>query len=86
MNHVKRLVVTLSLISVLSITSFAGDINTSPCTPPDPGQMSTPPCATAQLATDDATNSGQPDAPPEADAMVIVTIVDAAIEALLSVW
>ena len=76
------MVVTLCLTSVLAVTAFAGETPT-PCAPPDPGATQTPPCATAQLATDDSSNPGQTETPPAADASSTVDVVSVAEEALL---
>ena len=83
MSNLKRLVVTFCLMFVLAMTALAGDIQSPPCAPPDPGQMSTPPCASAQLVTDDPTNPGDVQSPPAPEAVVITTIADAAVGVLL---
>ena len=56
MNNLRRLVATLCLTSVLAITAFAGETPT-PCAPPNPGETESPPCATAQMATDDSSQT-----------------------------
>ena len=86
MTNLKRLVVTLSLITVLAVTAFAGETESPPCAPPDPGEMGTPPCSTAQQVTNDTTNPGETEAPPAAETVVISMIVDGAVGALLSIW
>jgi hypothetical protein len=86
MRNLKRLVVTLCLISVLAITALAGEIQTPPCASPDPGEIQTPPCSPAQLTTEDPTNPGETETPPAAETVVINSIVDAAVGAFLSVW
>ena len=84
MRNPKRLVVTFCLISVLAITAVA-ETPTGYCPPPDPGQMSTPPCSAAQLTTDDFTDSEEmPKTRAEAETVVFSMIVEAAVGALLS--
>jgi hypothetical protein len=86
MNNLKRLVVILSLIFVLAATVFAGETPTPPCPAPEPGELSTPPCSSAQLTTDDPISSGETEAPPASETIVISTIAEAALGALLSVF
>ena len=86
MRNPKRLVVTFCLISVLAISAFA-ETPTGSCPAPDPGQMSTPPCSSAQLTTDDFTTSEEmPTTRAEAETVVISMIVEAAVGAILSVF
>ena len=86
MNNPKRLVVTLCLMSILTVTALAGEMQAPPCSPPDPGEIQSPPCSTAQLATDDPTNPGETPVPPTAETVVITTIADVAFGVLLSVF
>ena len=82
MNNLRRLVVTLCLTSVLTVTAFAGETSGPPCTP-DPGTTQSPPCATAQLATDDSSNPGQTETPPASDTSNTFDVVSFAEETLL---
>jgi hypothetical protein len=66
-------------MSVLAITAFAGDPIGPQCTP-DPGIIPTPPCAAAQMTTDDSAMDGIIQSPPAAD---ISTIIEDALIALL---
>ena len=86
MSNLKRLVVTICLISILAMTALAGETPNSPCPPPEPGDIQSPPCASASLTTDDPTNPGETQTPPAAETVVITTIADAAVGALLSVF
>lgn len=86
MSNPKRPIITLCLMSVLTVTALAGEMQTPPCSPPDPGEIQSPPCATAQLATDAPTNPGETPTPATAEEVMISTIADAAIRALLSVF
>jgi hypothetical protein len=86
MSNLKRLVVTFCLMSILAITALAGETPTVPCPRPEPGEIQAPPCAPAQPAVADPTNPGETQTPPAAETVVIFTIADAAIGALLSVF
>jgi hypothetical protein len=83
MKKLKTLVASFTLIVTVAIAAIAGDINTPPCTP---GDINTPPCASDQMATNDSTSPGETETPPAAETVVITTIADAAIGALLSVF
>ena len=80
MNNLKRLVVSLSLISVLAATAVAGEIQSPPCAP---GEMQSPPCSSTQLATEDSTVSGQTDTPTAADTLDLTSVAVDALSALL---
>jgi hypothetical protein len=86
MSNPKRLVVTFCLISVLAFTALAGEIQSPPCAPPIPGEIQAPPCSESQLATDDPTNLGESEALSTVETVMITTIADAALGALLSVF
>jgi len=80
MRNLKRLVATFCLLTVLAITAFAGETPTGPCSPPDIGEMQTPPCSTVQQSDD-------PPNPDEIQYQVIIdNIVSAAVGTLLSIW
>jgi hypothetical protein len=72
MINVKRLAVSLALMSILSATIFAGETSTPPCM--EPGQTSTPPCS--QAMTGGSTDPGETNAPP-ANQVDLTTIVEA---------
>jgi hypothetical protein len=86
MSNLKKVVVTFCLMSVLVITALGGDIQSPPCQPPEPGDLQSPPCSSAQLATDDPTNPGETESPPNAETIMIITTVDAAVGAFLSLF
>jgi hypothetical protein len=83
MKNLKRLSAAVVLTLVLGLSAFAGEVNTPPCAPPDPGIMETPPCAAAPLSPDDSAAPGQTDTPPASDTVDIVSVVDAAMNLLL---
>lgn len=69
MNNLKRLVVTLSLMSVLAVTAFAD------C--PVPGQMPTGPCSGApQSAIDESVAPGETQGPPASTTADVVTVAE----------
>jgi hypothetical protein len=83
MNKLKRLAVSFTLMSVLAVTTFAGE--TAPhCLP---GQTNSPPCA-SQSVTDDSTAPGQtPTGPGQTECpphtVDLMDIVEAALWSLL---
>jgi len=83
MNSLKRLGAAIALTFVLGLSAFAGDIQTPPCAPPDPGETQAPPCAAAPLSPDDSAAPGQTDTPPASNIVDIVSVVDAAMNLLL---
>ena len=82
MKNLKRLGVSVTLTFVLAVAAFAGELNTPPCAPPDPGQVDTPPCAAAPTS-DDSALPGQTDTPPAADSAAVSAVVEAALNLLL---
>ena len=74
----------LVLTLVVALCAFAGETSTPPCPPPDPGEMQTPPCSTAQETSDNPA-PGQTDTPPSASAVTEYVVAGAAIEFVESV-
>ncbi|PYS24070.1 MAG: hypothetical protein DMF72_07100 [Acidobacteria bacterium] len=83
MKTLKRLSLTAALTTVLAVSAFAGEIQTPPCAPPEPGETHSPPCATAQSAPDDSATPGQPET--MASASDAVSLGDFAVDVLQSV-
>jgi hypothetical protein len=79
MNNLKRLVVSLSLNSILAATAVAGEAQAPPCAP---GEMQSPPCSSAQQATDE-TVSEQSDVVPCADTLDLTSVAVDALSAML---
>ena len=77
MNNLKRLScfvgLALTLAFASSVTAQKG------C---EPGQISTPPCTTAQPTTNESTDAGQIVSPP-ADSVDAVSVAEAALTAML---
>ncbi len=69
MTNLKRLVAAVVLTSVLGPSAFAGDMNSPPCAPPEPGDTQTPPCTGGQMAGD---SSGIVSTPPASDSEYLV--------------
>lgn len=78
------LALSLSLMTPVLAQSDcgSGQIPTS-CGCYDPGIMQTPPCASAQIATNGSTEPGQTQTPPNSDPIDITSTVEAALIALL---
>ncbi|HBB96459.1 MAG TPA: hypothetical protein DC054_13815 [Blastocatellia bacterium] len=83
MNNLKRLCLIIGLTLVLAASAFAGETQTPPCAPPDPGEVHAPPCESAPLTSDDPT-PGQTSTPPNASVTEYV-IADTAIDFVESV-
>jgi len=71
MKNLKRLTLSLTLMSVLSASAVAGETNSPPCVP---GQTNSPPCS-IQSANDDSTDPGETSGPP---ALPVVDVTDIA--------
>ena len=85
MNHLKRLGLAFTLMSVLALTAFAGETEGPPCVP---GQTNSPPCS-SQPVNDDSSapretliDLGQTGTPPASDGVDLVDIVNATLWAL----
>jgi hypothetical protein len=77
MNNLRRLVVSLNLMSVLVVTAFAGETQTPPCAP---GEIQSPPCSSAPVTSVDP---GQTDTPPAADSFSFASFAEEALFDLL---
>ena len=69
MKTLKKLSAAVVLTSVLGLSAFAGDMNSPPCAPPEPGETQTPPCTGGQMAGD---SSGIVSTPPASDSGYLV--------------
>ena len=69
MKTLKKLSAAVVLTSVLGLSAFAGDMNSPPCAPPEPGETQTPPCSGGQMAGD---SSGIVSTPPASDSGYLV--------------
>ena len=78
MNHLKRLGLTFTLMSVLAIAAFAGETEGPPCAP---GELSSPPCI-SQSMTDDSTEPGEILTQPASSVVDVNDITDAVLWAL----
>ena len=73
MKNLKRLVAAVLLTFVLGLSAFAGEMNSPPCAPPEPGETHTPPCSGGQTASDNSTLPGETSSPPAPDSAYLVT-------------
>jgi hypothetical protein len=78
MTNLKKLGLSFTLMSVLSVTSFAGETLTPPC---EPGQTNSPPCVSLSVS-DDPTAPGQTESPPASDTVDLIGLVEAALWSL----
>ena len=81
MNSLKRLCLVIGFTLALAASVFA---QTPPCPQPDPGEVQSPPCSTAQLTSDDPA-PGQTDTPPSSSAVAEYVVAGAAIDFVESV-
>ncbi len=82
MKNLKRLGVSVTLLCVLSLTTFAGDTNSPPCAP---GDTNSPPCAMAQITSDDSVAPGNTNSPPASNSGAEYSITEVAVDLLQSV-
>jgi hypothetical protein len=47
MKNLRKLGAAVALTCALGLSVFAGQTDTPPCAPPEPGQIDTPPCTAA---------------------------------------
>jgi hypothetical protein len=78
MNKLKRLAVSFTLMSILAVTTFAGETPTPPCAP---GETEGPPCI-SQSVNDDSEAPGQTNSPPASDTVDLVDAVEGVLWAL----
>ena len=83
MKNLKRLSTAVVLTFVFSLCAFAGDMNSPPCAPPDPGITETPPCGTAPIAPGDSAAPADTLTQPASNIIDIIEVVDAAMNLLL---
>ena len=67
MKNLRRLSATVVLTLAFGLSTFAGETQTPPCAPPEPGVLSTPPCSGGQMAGD---NSGVVSTPSDSGYLV----------------
>jgi hypothetical protein len=84
MKSLNRFVASMSLTLVLGLSAVAGEVQSPPCPSPDPGEMSAPPCSTAQETSDDPT-PGQTSTPPNGSLVTEYVVADTAIDFVESV-
>jgi hypothetical protein len=84
MKNLKRLGVSATLMFVLAVVAFAGEIQSPPCAPPEPGETSAPPCAAAPMSGDSLA-PGETSAPPASNTGDAASITELALDLVQSV-
>jgi hypothetical protein len=82
MKNLKRLGISLPLVCVLATVAFADG---SPCAPPEPGTVNSPPCAAVQITSDDSVARGETQSPPASNAGDAASVAELAVDLLQSV-
>ena len=77
MENLKRLALSFTLLSILAVAAFGGEIPSPPCAP---GETQGPACSQSDGSTDPGETSGPP-----ASAVDLTTIVEA-LELALSLY
>ena len=88
MKTLKRLFVSFTLICVLAVVTFAGDVPTPPTAPgetntPPCGEMNAPPCSSAPVTSGDAAVPGEIPSPPTSYAVDVSSIAEAVAWSLM---
>jgi len=84
MKTLRRLGLSLILISILGVAALAGETNSPPCPPPDPGETNSPPCAMSQITPDGPEASTETVAPASTSGSAY-SVSEAAVDLLQSV-
>lgn len=82
MQKLKRLTLSLTFVSVISVSAFAGETEIPPCVP---GETLSPPCV-AQPLNDDSAPPGEIQSPPASNTAVDVTDITEAVLWALSLF
>lgn len=85
MKSLKRLGVSITLTFVFAVATFAGETNSPPCAPPEPGQVGTPPCAAVLMTAGDSVAPGETNTPPASQAGTEFSVADVAIDLVQSI-
>ncbi len=85
MKSLKKLGVSVTLLCILTMPAFAGEVSSPPCAPPAPGEVSSPPCAAAQMAPDNSATPDQMSTAPSSNVGAYYSASDVAVELLRSV-
>ncbi|MGQ0760916.1 MAG: hypothetical protein ACT4OT_02685 [Acidobacteriota bacterium] len=78
MKNLKRLALSLTLISALSVAAFAGETESPSCLP---GEVQSPPCA-AQPVNDDSADPGEILTPPAQPTVDVTDMAETVLWAL----
>jgi hypothetical protein len=77
MNKLKRPAAAVVITLVMAFVTFAGEMQSPPCSPP--GEMQSPPCSATQLSSDDPVQ-GQTQTTTTSTAVTETIITDTAID------
>ena len=88
MTNLKRLAVSFTLMFVLAVAAFAGEMPTPPTAPgetntPPCGEMNAPPCSSASVTSGDAAVPGEIPTPPTSYAVDVSSIAEAVAWSLM---
>jgi hypothetical protein len=81
MKNLKRLGISVTLVCVLAMSSFAGETNSPPCAP---GETNSPPCSAAQLTPDDSATTDETSSSPATNTGAEYSVAEAAVDVLQS--
>jgi hypothetical protein len=79
MEKLKRLALSVALMSVLAASAFAGETPAPPCAP---GETQGPPC-TSQSVTNDSTAPGEMPTPPASESLKLIDLAEQVVWSLL---
>jgi hypothetical protein len=82
MKNLKMLGAAVVLGLVVAMSAFAGKTSTPPCSP---GEVSSPPCAFAQMSPSNSVAPGEVNSPPASNAADIYSLAEVALNVLQSV-
>jgi len=79
MTKLKRLAFSFTIMSVLAVGTFAGEM---PC-PCAPGETNAPPCSSAPVSNNNSAAPGETNSPPAAKAVDVIDVAEVALWMLL---
>ncbi len=86
MKNLKRFVSAIVLTCVLGLSTFAGETQAPPCSPPEPGIISTPPCTGGQTVSDSSAIPGVVSTPSASDSGYLAEVAITLFESLLPLY
>jgi hypothetical protein len=92
MKNLRALGTFVVLTSLLCLLAFVVETNASACGPLDPGQVETPPCATAQASSTGETSTppaaapGQLETPPASGEVSLTELASSVLLSIVSLF